>query len=216
MRWSRTIRGMEFSLLLPALGAGLLTQSSMIVAVGAQNAYVLRQGIARVHVPTVVTACVASDLLLIAAGAWGVGAVLGSAGWLLTGMKWVGAVFLAGYAALAARRACRRRGESMRTGPAQAGRGRVLASTLGFTWLNPHVYLDTVVLLGSIGAGYGSRQWAFAAGAMCVSVVWFTALGFGARALRPLFTRPRSWRILDAGVAVTMLAIAAGLVLSTR
>ncbi|MCH4250026.1 MAG: LysE family transporter [Microbacteriaceae bacterium] len=207
---------MNFQVLLPALFAGLLTQSSLIVAVGAQNAYVLRQGIARVHVPIVVSVCVLSDMLLISAGAWGMGAVIRSAPWITTTMKWFGAVFLSAYAALAAKRACSRHGHVMEGGAAQPGRRQVFFRVLGFTWLNPHVYLDTVVLLGSIGAGYGSGQWAFSAGAILCSVVWFTLIGFGARVLHPLFTTRTAWRILDGLIALTMFGIAAGLVLSAK
>jgi L-lysine exporter family protein LysE/ArgO len=194
--------------LLGGFGFGL----SLIVAIGAQNAFVLRQGLRVEHVGLVVAACALSDALLIAAGVAGAGAALAHAPALADAVRAAGALFLLAYAALAARRALR----PAALAPARADRGRAsrgatLATTLALTWLNPHVYLDTVVLLGTVAATHGAQRWVFAVGAALGSVVWFTALGYGARGLRPLFARPAAWRVLDGLVAVVMTAIALSL-----
>lgn len=195
---------------LAAAGAGLFFGLSLIVAIGAQNAFVLRQGLSRQYVGSVVLVCASSDAVLIAAGVGGLGVVVDRVPDLLTGMKVVGAAFLLCYAALAVRRAAAPRAlEVMDT--ARAPYSRVMATSVLLTWLNPHVYLDTVLLLGSVAAAHGADRWWFGAGAVTGSVLWFSGLGYGARLLRPLFSRPRSWRILDAAVAATMTVIAVGL-----
>lgn len=192
---------------LAGLGLGL----SLIVAIGAQNAYVLRQGLRREHVPAIVAVCAISDAVLIVAGVAGAGLVFDRWPWLVPAVRVGGAVFLLGYAVLAARRAVR-----PSTLTADAGTVTRLPAALGtvvaLTWLNPHVYLDTVVLLGSVAQSYEGRQWWFAAGAVVGSVAWFTALGVGARLLRPLFARPAAWRLLDGSIALVMAGIAASLV----
>lgn len=193
-----------------ALAAGLGTGLSLIVAIGAQNAYVLRQGLRRRHVPAIVTVCAVSDLLLIALGVAGLGALVRARPGVLGVIGWAGAAFLVGYGLLAARRALRP-GTLAAGAPAEdsAGssmRGSVLAC-MGLTWLNPHVYLDTVLLLGSVAAGYGAHRWLFGIGAGLASVLWFSGLGFGARYARPLFARPAAWRVLDSAIAVTMIVI---------
>jgi L-lysine exporter family protein LysE/ArgO len=193
--------------LLAGLGLGL----SLIVAIGAQNAFVLRQGLRREHVVAIVAICAASDAVLIVLGIWGLGALIESAGWLLVVVRIAGAAFLTWYGVRSALRAFRP--GTLDTDPAGARipvRTAILTA-LALTWLNPHVYLDTVVLLGSIGATYGDARWWFALGAVLGSVLWFTALGFGSRLLRPLFAKPIAWRILDALIAIVMLAIAASL-----
>jgi L-lysine exporter family protein LysE/ArgO len=195
--------------LLAGLGLGL----SLIVAIGAQNAFVLRQGLRREHVVAIVAICAVSDAILIVLGIWGLGALIESAGWLLVVVRIAGAAFLTWYGVRSALRAFRP--GTLDTDPAGARiplRTAVL-TVLALTWLNPHVYLDTVVLLGSIGATYGDSRWWFALGAVLGSVLWFTALGFGSRLLRPLFAKPVAWRILDALIALVMLAIAASLLL---
>jgi L-lysine exporter family protein LysE/ArgO len=195
--------------LLAGLGLGL----SLIVAIGAQNAFVLRQGLRREHVVAIVAICAASDAVLIVLGIWGLGALIESAGWLLVVVRIAGAAFLTWYGVRSALRAFRP--GTLDTDPAGARipvRTAILTA-LALTWLNPHVYLDTVVLLGSIGATYGDARWWFALGAVLGSVLWFTALGFGSRLLRPLFAMPIAWRILDALIALVMLAIAASLLL---
>lgn len=192
--------------------AGLLFGLSLIVAIGAQNTYVIRQGIARAHVPTVVTICAVSDVILIAAGVAGLGAVVGHARGLLLTVRLLGVAFLLGYAALAARRALRP-GPGTADGAAATSTWRaVAAACLAFTWLNPAVYLDTVVLLGSIANTHGpSGRWLFAVGASVASILWFSGLGFGARFAAPLLTTPRAWQVLDLLIAATMLTIAAKL-----
>ena len=200
-------------MLLAAL-SGFVTGLSLIVAIGAQNAFVLRQGLRRRHVALVVAVCAVSDLLLILAGVAGIGTLVERAPAVLVVVRWAGAAFLVGYGLLAARRA-------VRGGRLEAAEDRplsptaVLAAALAFTWLNPHVYLDTVLLVGSIASAHGvTGRWWFAGGASLASISWFTALGFGARALTPVFRRPGAWRVLDAGIAVVMLALAASLLLS--
>jgi L-lysine exporter family protein LysE/ArgO len=188
--------------------AGLQFGLSLIVAIGAQNTYVLRQGIARAHVPTVVVICAVSDVILIAAGVAGLGAVIGHHHGLLLTVRVVGAAFLFGYAALAARRALRP-GRKSADGPAATSAWpAVVATCLAFTWLNPAVYLDTVVLLGSVAAT-GPDPWWFGGGAAVASIAWFAGLGFGARLLAPVFRQPRAWRALDVFVAVVMAVTAA-------
>lgn len=205
-------------LLAPAL-AGLGLGLGLIVAIGAQNAFVLRQGVRHEHVLAVVLVCVVSDAVLIVAGVAGAGAVFTAVPRLVAVARWGGALFLLGYAALAARRALRgpaARGEGLVVDPSARTSGRlraVVATTLALTWLNPHVYLDTVVLLGSVGSTHGEARWAFAAGAVLGSTLWFAGLGLAARALAPVFARPVAWRVLDGLVAVVMTALAAGLAL---
>jgi L-lysine exporter family protein LysE/ArgO len=193
--------------------AGLLFGLSLIVAIGAQNTFVLRQGIQRVHVPTVVAICGASDVILIAAGVAGGGALLGHHQGLLLAARVVGATFLLGYGGLAARRSIKP-GRGLEDGSTAATSwGAVAAACLAFTWLNPAVYLDTVVLLGSVANARPGRQWWFGGGAALASILWFAALGFGAGLLGPVFRRPGAWRVLDGGVAVVMV-LTAGRVLA--
>lgn len=195
---------------------GFVTGLSLIVAIGSQNVFVLRQGVRREHVVAVVLACALSDMVLIAAGTAGLGALVSAHPGVVTAARWGGAAFLLAYAALAARRALRPAAQGLETGEApRSGSGllAVLGTTLALTWLNPHVYLDTVLLLGSIAANQGDQRWVFAAGAIAGSAVWFTALGLGARALGRVLSTPRAWRILDSLVAVTMVLVAATLVI---
>jgi len=194
---------------LPAYLAGLGTGAGLIVAIGAQNAFVLRQGLQRRHVGAVVLVCVLADLVLIALGVAGMGLAVQRQPGLLQLLRFVGAAFLAAYGLLAVRRAWR--GESgLRPADAAAdGLGRTVLACLGFTLLNPHVYLDTVVLLGSLSTHYdGAGRWSFAAGAGSASVLWFTALGHGARLLLPVFRSPVAWRLFDVLVAVLMWVLA--------
>ncbi|QTV79243.1 LysE/ArgO family amino acid transporter [Microbacterium sp. NIBRBAC000506063] len=208
---------------LAGLGLGL----SLIIAIGAQNVFVLRQGIRREHVLAVVVICAVSDAALIIVGVAGLGALLEAVPWLITAARWLGAAFLLGYGLLAARRAWRGAGQTLETAEAsdaasasgatttltrRATLTTVALTALALTWLNPHVYLDTVLLLGSVAATHGESRWLFAAGAVAASILWFTALGFGARYLGRWLRTPRAWRILDAGIAVVMIAIAVGLV----
>lgn len=184
-----------------AVATGFGTGLSLIVAIGAQNAFVLRQGIQRHAVPVIVAICAGSDAVLITLGVAGVGVVAGAWPAATTVLTLVGAAFLLGYAFLAARRALR---PSVLVAAGGAARPAVLTA-LALTWLNPHVYVD-VLLLGSLAAAHGSGRWGFAAGAVLASLCWFSALGFGARLLTGFFARPSSWRVLDGLVATTMLA----------
>ena len=198
--------------LLAAAVEGFLLGASLIVAIGAQNAFVLRQGLERRHVFAVAVACSLSDAVLIAAGVLGLGSLIRQAPSILAVVTLAGAAFLAGYAAVALRRALRP--ESLR--PATGGTASLaatLATCLALTWLNPHVYLDTVVLIGGLSARHASlAAAAFGAGAALASVVWFFALAYGARLLTPLFARRRAWQILDGGIALVMGALALRLV----
>ena len=197
-----------------ALSQGWLTGASLIMAIGAQNALVLRQGLLRQHVGPVVALCSASDALLIALGVFGLGALIAGSPLLLELFRWGGAAFLLLYALRAAQRAWR--GESMLSAAAGvAGLGPVLASTLAMTYLNPHVYLDTVVLLGTVSLQQPEAlRPLFAAGAALASLMWFSALGFGAAALAPLLKRQAAWRAIDAGIAVLMAGLALQLMLT--
>jgi L-lysine exporter family protein LysE/ArgO len=190
---------------------GVLFGLSLIVAIGAQNTFVIEQGVRGEHVGAVIAVCVLSDLVLIAAGVGGAGALLTRSPDVLRVVRWAGAAFLLAYAASALRRA--RHPGALRADPSRAPArvGSVVATATALTWLNPHVYLDTVVLLGSVAATHGDRRWWFAAGAGVASAVWFTALGHGARLLRPVFARPAAWRVLDLVVAGVMTVLAVGL-----
>ena len=200
--------------MIPAALAGLGLGLSLIVAIGAQNAFVLRQGLRREHIVVVILICALSDAALIALGVAGAGWVFDRVPWLVDVVRWAGAVFLAVYGALAARRALRPTGLAVASGDATgASLLAVAGTTLALTWLNPHVYLDTVVLLGSVASTHGQWRWAFGAGAMLGSVLWFTALGLGARLLAPVFARPAAWRVLDGVIAVVMVVLAVSLVL---
>src|SRR3954453_12157240 len=194
-----------------ALTSGLALGLGLIVAIGAQNAFVLRQGLRLEHVPAVVAVCALSDLTLIAAGVLGAGAALARVPWLIPVVCFAGAAFLLGYGVLAARRALRPGVLLPDATGARTGLAVTVGTCLALTWLNPHVYLDTVVLLGSMASTYGEHRWQFAAGAGLGSLVWFTGLGFGARLLRPVFARPAAWRVLDGLIAVVMLALAVSL-----
>jgi L-lysine exporter family protein LysE/ArgO len=193
---------------LDALVAGLLTGLSLIVAIGAQNAFVLRQGLIRQFVGPVVAICAVSDLVLITAGVAGIGAIVQHAPTALTVVRWLGVAFLTAYGVRSLWSA-RHAGALTPAGEEEPRlRGAVLQAT-ALTWLNPHVYLDTVLLLGSIAAHHGpSGKWWFAVGACAGSILWFSGLGYGARLLSPVLTRPRAWQVLDVLIGLTMLAIA--------
>jgi L-lysine exporter family protein LysE/ArgO len=181
---------------------------SLIVAIGAQNIFVLRQGALRRHVCTVVALCSLSDAILIAAGVAGAGAALTGRRWLLPAVRVLGASLLLAYGALAARRALYKPTIADDARVTRPSRAAVIAACLAFTWLNPAVYLDTVVLLGSVANTRPGHQWWFAGGATLGSVLWFATLGFGAGMLTPVLRRPSAWRILDAFVAVMMTTTA--------
>ena len=192
---------------------GYLVALSLILAIGAQNAFVLRQGLRREHVGWVVAVCALSDAVLIGAGVAGFGALSVARPWFGEAMRWLGVVFLLAYGALRFRAALRG-GEALRPSEAEpTPLGKVLATCLVLTWANPHVYLDTVVLIGSISAQYAPHQLAFGVAAAFGSLSFFAALGFGARGLAPVFARPAAWVWLEVGVGLTMWAIALGLAL---
>ncbi|WP_069758448.1 LysE/ArgO family amino acid transporter [Streptomyces sp. LUP47B] len=198
---------------LSAAAAGFGTGLSLIVAIGAQNAFVLRQGIRRDAVLAVVGICALSDALLIALGVGGVGAVVVAWPGALTLVGWIGGGFLLCYGVLAARRVLRPGESGLRAeGEATGSRKRAVLTCLAMTWLNPHVYLDTVFLLGSIAADRGPLRWTFGLGAVLASLCWFAALGFGARLLSRFLAKPTAWRVLDGLVAATMVALGATLV----
>jgi L-lysine exporter family protein LysE/ArgO len=204
-------------------GAGL--GASLIIAIGAQNAFVLRRGIRRDHVLAVVAVCILCDWVLIALGAAGFGALISAFPLITRIAAWAGAAFLTVYGAMAFRSAlhpgaltAEEPAAEAPAAPAAAATASTtraaIVATLAISLLNPHVYLDTVVLLGSLAAQYepALRVW-FTAGAMLASAVWFAGLGFGARLLAPVFERPVAWRVLDVGVGLIMWWIALGLVL---
>ncbi len=211
--------------------AGIGLGFSLIIAIGAQNLFVLRQGLRREHVLVVAAICATSDALLIVLGVSGVGLVLQAVPWLIDAVRWAGAIFLVCYGILAARRAWRPTGGALRVaaddGPptgqgARAGSpattavatrlAPVVLTCLALTWLNPHVYLDTVFLLGTVANTHGDARWAFAAGAVAASFVWFFSLALGARYLSRWLSTPRAWRVLDAIIAVVMIGLGVSLV----
>ncbi|HTN59501.1 MAG TPA: LysE/ArgO family amino acid transporter [Protaetiibacter sp.] len=204
---------MTTSAALAAALAGLTLGLSLIVAIGAQNAFVLRQGIRREHVLAIVAICALSDIVLIGLSIAGTGVVIDAVPWLLVIVRIGGALFLAAYGVLAARRALRRQTEvlAVDAAPDAASRRRSLlaavATCLAVTWLNPHVYLD-MTIVGSLANSHGDARWFFGLGIAAGSVLWFTTLGFGARALAPVFARPLAWRILDGAIALVMLTLA--------
>ena len=196
--------------MLTSAAAGFAASVVLIVAIGAQNAFVLRQGLRREHVAAVVLTCAVSDAMLIAAGIGGLGTLVTARPATVTVLKWVGAAFLFGYAALAAKRAARP-GVLATTGHTPATLRATLTTCLALTYLNPHVYLDTVLLLGSVAQQHQHR-WLFGLGAAAASGVWFTALGALARRLSPVLARPAAWRVLDASIAFVMTAIGIALI----
>ncbi|NKX43488.1 LysE/ArgO family amino acid transporter [Roseicyclus persicicus] len=194
--------------------AGFALSFSLILAIGAQNAFVLRQGLRRAHLGAVVAVCCVSEGVLIFAGVAGFGALAARAPWAIEAMRWGGAAFLVAYG-LRSLRAAWGAAEALDTGGAAVQSLRAAVGTaLVLTWANPHVYLDTVGLIGAVATTYGPARWVFGAGALSASVLFFVLLGYGARALAPLFARPAAWRVLDAVVGVTMLALAAKLALA--
>lgn len=200
-----------FATMATGLGAGL----ALIIAIGAQNAFVLRQGIRGEHVGLVVLVCMLSDVVLIGAGIFGIGTVIAAVPAVVTVIRLAGAGFLIVYAGLAAKRAFRpgvlTAGDQQGGGHSASGREgslsrkAVLVTALTLTWLNPHVYLDTVLLLGTLANQHGELRWWFGAGAAAGSIIWFSALGYGAKFLRPIFAKPGAWRVLDGLIAAVML-----------
>jgi L-lysine exporter family protein LysE/ArgO len=201
------------SLALPVFVQGLALGFGLIVAIGAQNAFVLRQGLRREHVGIVVLFCAVADAVLIAAGVLGMAQALGQSPHLARTLALAGAAFLAVYGWQALKRARRVQRLDASTAGVSVSMGAVVAQAAAFTLLNPHVYLDTVLLVGSIGAQQPAalRGW-FIAGAAAASLIWFSLLGFGARWLAPWFARPRAWQVLDGLIGATMFVLSALLV----
>lgn len=197
--------------MLAAWFAGLRIGVGLIMAIGAQNAFVLRQGLRREHVLAVALFCALSDAVLIALGVLGVGAAQAQAPWLMPLLRWGGVAFLLFYGARAFLAAWRGGGALVAASGGRASLLPVLATVAVLTWANPHVWLDTVVLIGSIAVQYPGHEAAFGAGAASGSLAFFLTLGFGARALAPLFARPRAWVVLDVLVGLMMWSVAAGL-----
>lgn len=190
-----------------AIGSGLFTGLSLIIAIGAQNAFVLRQGLTRQHVLAVVVFCALSDALLIILGMLGLGVAIMSLPILLEVFRFGGAAYLVYFAATSFRRALRPK--ALEASETKAGSlAAALATAAALTYLNPHVYIDTVLLLGSIGNQFGADRWLFALGAASGSVIWFFSLGFGAKLLSRFVTRPSFWKYLDFSIGLVMLAIA--------
>lgn len=195
-----------------AATAGFLTSLGLILAIGAQNAFVLRQGLKREHVALVVAICAASDALLIALGVAGFGAAAQALPWLTPVLLWGGIAFLTVYGALRFRAAWRGGEALAAAGAAPSSALRIALTCLALTWLNPHVYLDTLALLGALSAQYAPNEAAFGLGAMAASGVFFGALGYGARGLAPWLVRPRAWVALETAMGIVMWTIAASLV----
>jgi len=195
--------------------AGMVTGLALIVAIGAQNAFVLRQGLLRAHVGGVVAVCAVSDLVLILAGVAGIGTLVEQAPTAVVLVRWLGVAFLGWYGAASLWRASRP--GALEAAARGAGTRRTAVVTaLALTWLNPHVYLDTVLMLGSIAHQHGPEgRWWFGGGAALGSLVWFTGLGWGAHRASGLLASRRAWRVLDVAIGLTMLGIAAMLALGT-
>ena len=193
--------------------AGFALGLSLIAAIGAQNAFILRQGIRKSHVGKVAMTCIISDGILITLGVGGFGILTETLPWFEPLTRWGGALFLAAYGALSMKNAFFATDALDADGTAEMSAKAAVLTCLALTWLNPHVYLDTVVLIGALAAQYGPERWIFGAGAVLASFVFFMVLGYGAAFLQPFFARPISWRILDFAVAILMWTIALSLIL---
>ena len=191
-----------------AFAAGFALSISLILAIGAQNAFVLRQGLRRAHVGPVVAVCCASEAVLIFSGVAGFGVIVEAAPWALDVMRWGGAAFLVVYGLRSLRAASANKDALTPDGKAEQSLRSALITTALLTWANPHVYLDTVGLIGAVSTTYDSGRWLFGSGALTASCVFFITLGYGARVLAPFFARPKAWAWLDGFVGITMLGLA--------
>ncbi|MEN9955987.1 MAG: hypothetical protein RLY34_794 [Actinomycetota bacterium] len=190
-----------------AIWPGLLTSMSLIMAIGAQNAFVIRQGLTKQHVLLVVVICAVSDALAMVLGVSGLGAIIQGLPWLLEIIRWFGVAYLLWFGIKSIRSAFKE--QSLDSSGAQSASAKKVAITvLSVTWLNPHFYLDTVILLGSIGNQFGAEKWWFTLGAIIGSIIWFTGIGFGAKAASGLMKKPIFWKILDLVIAAIMFSIA--------
>lgn len=194
-----------------AFVAGFTLCLSLIFAIGAQNAFVLKQGLRREYVWELALICALSDAILISAGVWGFAWAVAQVPRIEPVVRYVGAAFLLLYAAASAWAACTSQASLQASDAPRTSRRRAVLVCLALTWLNPHVYLDTMLLIGSVGTQYPGAQGSFAAGAICTSFLFFFGLGYGARLLAPIFRRPAAWRVLHALIAVLMTVIAMGL-----
>lgn len=199
--------------MIEALFAGYALGLGLILAIGAQNAFVLRQGLRGEHIFMICLTCAISDALLILAGVGGFGVLVTAAPWVEPVFLYGGVAFLLVYGFRSFRAAFTATDALTPSDTAPARLGTVLATCLALTWLNPHVYLDTLVFVGSVSTQFDPHRWSFGAGAVIASFSFFFALGYGARLLRPFFARPSAWRILDGLVGVVMWVIALGLLL---
>ena len=191
-----------------AIIPGLLAGFSLIIAIGAQNAFVIRQGLTKKYVLLTVLICAFSDAILIALGASGLGALIKSNKNILEFVRWFGVIYLLWFAFKSAKSVFKK--EVLNSaGEASADRKSVILTVLALTFLNPHVYLDTVILLGSISNQFGTDKWFFVIGAMLASFIWFTAIGFGAKSASRFMSQPIFWKILDSIIALVMVSIAA-------
>ena len=191
-----------------AYWAGLATSLGLIVAIGAQNAFVIRQGLARNRVGLIVLVCAISDSLLIAAGVGGLGAIVTALPWLMVVLRWGGVAYLTWFGINTARSVLKNETLKSDGSPVLLTARQALTTVLMLTYLNPHVYLDTVIFLGSIGNQFGALRWWFVAGAATASWVWFTGIGYGAKAASKLLARPIFWKILDTVIALMMFTLA--------
>ena len=193
-----------------AILPGFLTGFSLIVAIGAQNAFILRQGLTRQHVFLIVTICALSDALLIALGTFGLGALIQAIPNLLEIMRWLGVGYLTWFGATAVSKALKTNALTV-ADETQVSLKKTLLLTLGFTFLNPHVYLDTVILVGSVANHFGDNKWFFALGAVIASFTWFYSLGLAASKMAVLMAKPVFWKILDIFIAAVMFSLAINL-----
>lgn len=186
---------------------GLLTGLSLIVAIGAQNAFVLRQGLLKKHVLVIVLICAISDATLITLGVLGLGSLISALPWLLEVIRWVGVAFLVWYGSSSLRRFMKN--ESLEAATTDSGTlKQTVLTTLALTFLNPHVYLDTVIFIGGIANQFGDQKWMFVIGAVSASFIWFFSLGFGASKASVLVSKPAFWKILDIFIAAVMYSLA--------
>jgi L-lysine exporter family protein LysE/ArgO len=196
-----------------AILPGLLTGLSLIVAIGAQNAFVLRQGLLRKHVFVIVLICALSDALLIALGVLGLGSLISALPWLLEVIRWVGVTFLVWYGSSSLRRFVKQ--DSLKAAETSVGSVKqAVLTTLALTFLNPHVYLDTVIFIGGIANSFGDQKWWFVLGSITASFLWFFSLGFGASKASVLVSKPVFWKILDVFIAAVMFSLAITLALA--
>ena len=190
-----------------ALFSGFLASLSLIIAIGAQNAFVIKQGLLRSHVTLVVLFCSVADALFIVLGVGGLGTFVQRQPQALEYIRWFGVTYLTWFGIKSVRAALSTQSLTVATSEKQSA-GKILLSLVTFTFLNPHVYLDTVILLGSIANQFADHRWYFAVGASVASVLWFTVIGYGARAASKFMTRSLFWKILDSVIAVIMFTIA--------